>query len=59
MVEGMLALHRQVAEAAVPHLKTTLQRQIEATDRDIDRLVVELYGLTEAEIGMVEGQRQT
>jgi hypothetical protein len=29
-------------------------RQIEATDRQIDRLVYELYGLTEEEIGIVE-----
>jgi len=26
-----------------------------ATDRQIDRLVYELYGLTEEEIGIVEG----
>ena len=31
------------------------QRQIEATDRQIDRLVYELYGLTEEEIATVEG----
>ena len=31
------------------------QRQIEATDRQIDRLVYELYGLTEEEIEIVEG----
>jgi hypothetical protein len=55
LVERMLVLQRQVAEAAVPHLKTTLQRQIDATDREIDRLVYELYGLTEEEIGIVEG----
>ncbi len=30
------------------------QRQIDATDRQIDRLVYELYGLTEEEIGIVE-----
>ena len=34
---------------------TTLQRKIEATDRQIDKLVYELYGLTEEEIGIVEG----
>jgi len=33
-----------------------LQRQIEATDKQIDRLVYELYGLTEEEIGIVEGK---
>jgi hypothetical protein len=29
--------------------------QIEATDREIDALVYELYGLTEEEIAVVEG----
>ncbi len=32
----------------------TLQRQIAATDSQIDRLVYELYGLTEEEIRIVE-----
>ncbi|MCA1717126.1 MAG: hypothetical protein LC781_09890 [Actinobacteria bacterium] len=32
-------------------------RQIEATDRQIDCLVYELYGLTEEEIAIVEGNR--
>jgi hypothetical protein len=31
------------------------QRQIEATDEQIDALVYELYGLTEEEIRIVEG----
>ena len=31
------------------------QRQIEATDAGIDALVYELYGLTEEEIGIMEG----
>ena len=31
------------------------QRQIEATDRQIDALVYELYGLTEEEIKIIEG----
>ena len=31
------------------------ERRIEATDREIDRLVYELYGLTEEEIAPVEG----
>jgi len=34
--------------------KTVIQRQIDATDRHIDRLVYELYGLTEEEIAIVE-----
>ena len=32
-----------------------LQRQIDTTDRQIDALVYELYGLTEEEIKIVEG----
>ena len=35
--------------------KTLVQRQIDATDRQIDQLVYELYGLTEEEIAIVEG----
>jgi len=31
-----------------------LKRQIDATDRQIDTLVYELYGLTEEEIALVE-----
>jgi len=32
-----------------------IQRQIDATDRQIDQLVYQLYGLTDAEIALVEG----
>jgi hypothetical protein len=55
LVERMLALHRKLAAATVPHGKELYQRQIEATDRQIDALVYELYGLTEEEIIVVEG----
>lgn len=34
---------------------TVLQRQIEATDKQIDQLIYELYGLTAEEIKIVEG----
>ncbi len=34
--------------------KTAIQRQIDATDRQIDRLVYELYDLTDEEIRIVE-----
>ncbi len=56
LVERMLALHRQMASEGVPHAKKLLQRQIEATDGQIDKLVYELYALTEAEIKIVERQ---
>ena len=52
--ERMLDLHKQLAEAKIPQAQTILKRQIEATDRQIDRLVYALYGLTEGEIKIVE-----
>jgi len=55
LVEGMLALHKQAAAARLPQEKEMIQRQIQTTDRQIDRLVYELYGLTEKEIKIVEG----
>ena len=47
LVERMLHLHKKLAAEQAPHVKTVLQRHAagEATDREIDRLVYELYGL--------------
>ena len=56
LVERMLDLHKQLAEARMPQAQTLLKRQIEATDRQIDRLVYELYELTEEEIKIIEGK---
>ena len=53
LVETMLALHQQLPGAA-PTTRTVLQRQIESTDRQIDALVYELYGLTPEDIDLVE-----
>jgi hypothetical protein len=50
----MLAPHRQMAAARTDHEQTNLKRQIDAADRRIDRLVYDLYGLTEDEIRLVE-----
>jgi len=55
LVDQMLSLHKQLQEARTPHEQTSLQRQIEATDHQIDTLVYKLYGLTEEEIKIVEG----
>ena len=44
----------QLAAAKTAHDKTTLERQIDATDRQIDQLVYELYDLTDEEIGIIE-----
>jgi len=54
LVQTMLKLHKQLAAANTNHEKTAIQRQIDATDKQIDQLVYELYGLTEEEINMIE-----
>jgi len=56
LVERMLELHKQQAAARMPADRELYARQIEATDREIDALVYELYGLTEEEIAVVEGR---
>ena len=55
LVDRMLSLHKQLSETRTPHEQTSLKRQIEATDHQINSLVYELYGLTEEEIKIVEG----
>ena len=54
LVERMLALHEQVKQARTAFERNALQRQIDATDKQIDRLVYELYELTGDEIRIVE-----
>jgi hypothetical protein len=54
LVEEMLALHRRLAAGRTDHEQMTLKRQIDAADRRIDRLVYDLYSLTEEEIRIVE-----
>ena len=53
LVERMLELHRRTP--LTPLEQDHLAREIAATDAQIDRLVYELYGLTEEEIRIVEG----
>ena len=55
LVTQMLDLHARLAAEGVPHEVAALQRRIEMTDRQIDRLVHELYALTPEEIAVVEG----
>jgi hypothetical protein len=55
LVEQMLALHQRLSAAKTPQEKTALERQVAATDTQIDRLVYDLYGLTEKETKIVEG----
>ena len=54
LVESMLALHKHKSAARTVAEQEQFQRQIAATDRQIDALVYELYGLTEEDIAVVE-----
>jgi type I restriction-modification system DNA methylase subunit len=54
LVEQILRLHKQLAQAKTPDEKSRIQRQIDAIDQEIDFLVYELYGLTEKEIQIIE-----
>ena len=59
LVNSMLDLNKKVQDARLEQEKTQLSRQIAATDAAIDKLVYELYGLTEEEIAIVEGAGKT
>jgi hypothetical protein len=54
LVERMLELNQKLITAAITSDKQLYQRQIKATDQQIDELVYELYELTEEEIKIVE-----
>ncbi len=50
----MLHLHKDISQIKTPHEQELMHRQISETDRQIDQLVYELYGLTKDEIKIVE-----
>jgi hypothetical protein len=54
LVTSMLDLHKQLADTKTAHDREIIERQIEATDMQIDKLVYEMYGLTEEEIRIIE-----
>ncbi|MEN6517571.1 MAG: hypothetical protein ABFC38_05190 [Methanospirillum sp.] len=53
LVETMLDLHRRLP-ASTEHARWLIEMQVEATDREIDALVYDLYGLTPDERAVVE-----
>jgi hypothetical protein len=54
LVQQIQELNQGLSSAKTPQEKTALERQIAATDAQIDRLVYELYELTDDEIKIVE-----
>ncbi|MCX5868031.1 MAG: N-6 DNA methylase, partial [Proteobacteria bacterium] len=56
-VNKMIDMRKKIIKMKIPNEKTVLQRQIDATEKQIDQLVYELYGLTEEEIKIVENSK--
>ena len=56
LVDQMLEAKKQLQQAKTESDKDYLQRKCDSIDKQIDQLVYELYGLTEDEIRIVEGE---
>lgn len=54
-VEATLEAKKQLAAAQTDRDETYDENKCASLDRQMDRLVYDLYGLTEEEIGIVEG----
>ena len=54
LTHQIVTLHKELPEAKTGHEQDLIRRRIDATDRQIDRLVYELYDLTSEEIEVVE-----
>jgi hypothetical protein len=56
LVDSMQTLHKQLRTTKSSAEKEVLQRQIDTTDAEINRMVYALYGLTDDEVAIVEGK---
>jgi predicted nucleotidyltransferase len=56
MVEQMLEMNKKLDNSKLGSEKEMIQRRIETTDAEINRLVYQLYKLTEEEIKIIEGK---
>ena len=57
LVDSMLELQEKYHDARMERDKELYERQIKVVDAQIDQLVYDLYGLTEEEVKVVEGER--
>jgi len=55
LMDKMLELQKKYHEVRMERDKELYERQIKIADAQIDRLVYDLYGLTEEEVKVVEG----
>lgn len=50
----MLSLHKKIPAEKLPQKREQIERETDATARQIDKIVYPLYGLIDAEIAIVE-----
>lgn len=55
LAQRVFDVYKRLQRARSAHERTALERQIASADEEIDRLVCELYGLTEEQIAIAEG----
>lgn len=55
LVGKILELNVRLSKARISHELSSIRRQIDTIDQQLDQLVYELYGLTDEEIQIVEG----
>ena len=58
LVSEMISMHKQLSTMKTDQERTVIERQINATDKQIDALVYGLYGLTQEEVAIVEGTQE-
>jgi len=56
LVNQMITTKKQLQQAKTESNKDYLQRKCDSIDKQIDQLIYQLYGLTEEEIRIVEGE---
>ena len=56
LVDAMIDLNKQKQQVTLPNQIEPLEQRIEHSDKKIDQLVYQLYGLTAEEIKIVESQ---
>lgn len=54
LVDSMISLKKDLESTKTPNSRHTIQRQINATDKQINNVVYELYDLTDEEITIIE-----
>ena len=57
-MDNMLELQKKYHETRMEQDKELYERQIKIVDAQIDRLVYDLYGLTEEEVKVVENPQK-